>query len=101
MLGEMVDHGFEVTPGAPVHSAQVIGWVEGFKGVAELCSVAEGTFLGPNPALDENLTLVNQDPYGAGWLYEIQGQPDESCVDVHGYTRILDQIIDQMLASQH
>ena len=31
MLGDMVDHGWEVAPGASVERGQVVGWIEGFK----------------------------------------------------------------------
>ncbi|HWH69438.1 MAG TPA: hypothetical protein VNT26_08620, partial [Candidatus Sulfotelmatobacter sp.] len=97
MLGEMVDYGFELQPNAPVASGQVIGWIEGFKARSDLFCVAEGRFLGANPALEANPALINQDPYGAGWLYAVRGQPDATCVDVHGYVELLNQTIDRML----
>lgn len=98
MLGEMVDCGFELAAGADVHSGQVIGWIEGFKAVADLVCVAHGQFAGSNPALEANITLVNQDPFGAGWLYAVNGKPDSACVDVQGYAAILDRTIDRMAA---
>jgi len=100
MLGEMVDYGFEVEPGAPVVVGQVIGWVEGFKALTEIASIADGRFAGVNPALDQNPALVNQDPFGAGWLYAVHGQPGANCTDVEGYKKILDQAIDRMLKSE-
>jgi glycine cleavage system H protein len=96
MLGEMVDYGFEIAAGLTLGSGQVIGWIEGFKGIADITSIAEGQFLGANPALESDPALVNQDPYGAGWLYLIGGRPDASCVDVQGYMRILDETIDRL-----
>lgn len=93
MLGEMVEHGFGVEIGAPVRPEQVIGWVEGFKAVSDLISIAQGKFAGGNPALQENIMLVNKDPHGAGWLYRIKGRPDSKCLDVHGYCAVLDQTI--------
>ena len=50
--------------------------------------------------LKEHITIVNKDPYGAGWLYVIQGKPDAKCVDVHGYRAMLDKTIDRILAKQ-
>ncbi len=96
MLGEMVDHGFEMGDGDPVSSGQVVGWIEGFKAVSELFCPAEGVFAGGNPELEKDITLVNGDVYGAGWLYSVRGRPDQTCVDVHGYTAILDQTIDKL-----
>src|SRR2546430_1138264 len=83
MLGDMVDHGFGVEVDAPVASGQIIGWVEGFKAISDLFCIADGRFAGANPQLKEKITAVNKDPYGAGWLYAIKGQPDAKCIDAH------------------
>jgi len=100
MLGDMVDHGFEVGPDARVGLGQIIGWIEGFKAISDLFCVADGQFGGGNPALKEKITIVNKDPYGAGWLYLVKGEPDAKCVDVHGYRAILDKTIDKILEKQ-
>ena len=100
MLGEMVDHGFELEEDAPVQAGQIIGWVEGFKAISDLFCIGEGKFLGGNPALRKKINLISQEPYGAGWLYLIEGRPDAKCVDVHAYREILDKTIDRILAQQ-
>jgi glycine cleavage system H protein len=100
MLGEMVDHGFNVEIGALVNPGQVIGWVEGFKAISDLFSIAEGTFAGGNPVLKEDIALVTKQPYAAGWLYAIHGSPDSKCVDVVGYQALLDKTIDKILEKQ-
>ncbi len=97
MLGEMVDCAFDVRPADAVHSGQVLGWIEGFKAISDIYCIAEGTFVEANPALKEQITLVNKDPYGAGWLFAVQGTPDANCVDVHTYIAILDKTIDRLL----
>jgi glycine cleavage system H protein len=100
MLGEMVDHGFEVEPGTEVQIGQVIGWVEGFKAISDLYCVAHGIFKGANRALKEKITLVSKEPYAKGWLYEVEGTPDPKCLDVHAYRDLLDKTIDRILAQQ-
>jgi glycine cleavage system H protein len=100
MLGETVDHGLQVQVGDPVRSGQIIGWIEGFKAISDIYCIAEGTFGGGNPTLKEKIDLVHQDPYGAGWLYLVNGQPDARCVDVHAYRQILDKTIDKILEKQ-
>lgn len=97
MLGEIVDHGFQIDVGTPVEPGQIVGFVEGFKAISDLYCVATGQFLGGNPALKERPDLVNEDPFGAGWLYEIDGEPDPRSFDVHGYRGVLDQAIDKIL----
>src|SRR3989442_3128172 len=101
MLGELVEYEFSLKAGEPVAIGQSIGWVEGFKAVSDLYSVAAGEFLGPNPALTQNITLVDSDPYYKGWLYQVRGAPDPASVDVYGYMAVLDATIDKMLQSRY
>ncbi len=100
MLGDMVDHGWEVAPGAPVACGQVVGWLEGFKAISDIFCVADGSFAGANPVLKEKVALVNKDCYGAGWLYTVRGTPDVKCLDVHAYVKLLDKTIDKILEKQ-
>lgn len=79
---------------------QAIGWIEGFKAVADIYSVADGRLAGINIDLDEDPRLVEKDPYGHGWLYLVEGKPDKQCVDCKGYVSLLDHAIDRMLARQ-
>jgi len=99
MLGDLVEYGFEVTPGDTVDLGQPIGSVEGFKALTELYCVGEGEFVSGNPELEQDITLFDTDPYHRGWLYRFRGVPDPDSVDVHGYVNILDATIQKMLAS--
>ena len=101
MLGDLVEYEFTVTTGAPVDLGQAIGWVEGFKAVSDLFSVATGEFLGPNPALSQDPTLADNDPYQRGWLYRVRGTPDPNTIDVNGYIAVLDATIDKMIDTRH
>ena len=96
MLGDLVEHGFSAKPGDAVTVGQTIGWVEGFKALTDLYCVIDGAFLGGNPALEQDVTLTDSDPYGQGWLYAARGTPEPNSVDVHGYTQLLDLTIDKM-----
>jgi glycine cleavage system H protein len=100
MLGEIVEHQFQVEIGAPVGSGQIIGWIEGFKAISDIYCVGEGKFAGGNPALTGKIELLGKEPYGAGWFYAIEGKPDARCMDVHGYIGLLDATIDKMLEKQ-
>lgn len=100
MLGELVEHEFQVQPGQAVKPGQVIGWLEGFKAITDLYCVVDGTFECGNPALMDEVDLVSREPYGAGWLYEAVGQPDAGCLDVTAYRDYLDDTIDRLLAQE-
>jgi glycine cleavage system H protein len=101
MLGEMVEFDFQVEPGTRIEIGQVLGWTEGFKAMSDIYSAASGEFLGANPALAANITLIDNEPYGKGWLYQVRGVPDPGNTGVNGYIAILDATIDKMLASRH
>ncbi len=96
MLGELVEHDFEVSPGDAVEIGQIVGWVEAFKAVSDLYAVASGTFEEANGAIAEDPEILKADPYQRGWLYRVRGEPDTRAVDVHGYTAFLDTTIDKM-----
>jgi glycine cleavage system H protein len=103
MLGDLVEYDFSIAVGEAVRLGQPIGSVEGFKAVAELYCVASGTFAGGNPALNQDPTLVDADPYDRGWLYEVHGQSDPVAMGASGYVELLDSIIDRLLeqSNQH
>ena len=101
MLGELVEVSLSPQPGERVAIGEVIGWIEGFKAITDVYSVVAGEYLGINPVLATEITLIDTDPYGAGWLYEVRGDPEPNSVDVHGYVAILDATIDRMLAHRH
>ena len=96
MLGDVVEHGFEVKLGEAIKVGQTIGWVEGFKALTDLYSIADGSFVGGNGGLDKDPTLIDKDPYAKGWLYLVRGTPDTNSVAVEGYIQILDATIDKM-----
>ncbi|MFQ5494751.1 MAG: glycine cleavage system protein H [Phycisphaerae bacterium] len=96
-LGEPVEFDFEVAPGASVAVGDVIGWVEGFKAVTDVYCPMGGVFRGANPDLDSDIALLQSDPYGRGWLYQVEGTPGEDCVDADGYAETLDATIDKMM----
>jgi glycine cleavage system H protein len=100
MLGEIVEVQWEKAESAAVAGGEIIGSIEGFKAISDIYCVADGRFAGSNPALREQIELVGGDPYGAGWLYLIDGQPDAKCVDLAGYRALLDATIDRILEKQ-
>jgi glycine cleavage system H protein len=58
--------------GAPAHSGEPLGEVESTKSVSDLFAPVDGQVVRVNLDLVERPELVNHDPYGAGWLYEIE-----------------------------
>ena len=101
MLGEIVDVQFQKGIGQALGSGEIIGSIEGFKAISDIYCVADGRLSAINPAITEDASLIADQPYAAGWLYEVEGKPDEKCSDVESYRALLDATIDRMLAKQH
>jgi len=59
-------------PGTAVKAGEAFGEVESTKSVSELYSPVTGTVVARNDRLADQPELVNSDPYGDGWLVEIE-----------------------------
>jgi len=62
--------------GATVSAGQALGEVESTKSVSEIYAPVSGDVVARNDRLDQQPDLVNQDPYGDGWLVEIAATGD-------------------------
>ena len=101
MLGELVDAQWKVDLGDAVASGDEIGYVEGFKAASDVFCVMDGQFLGGNPELDIDACIVRSDPYLQGWLYAVEGEPEEGHLDVHEYIELLAKTIERMQEEEH
>ncbi|MBA7702534.1 Glycine cleavage system H protein [subsurface metagenome] len=65
-------------PGTQVKQFQKMGEVESVKAVSDIFSPVSGQVLEVNQTAIDEPQLVNQDPYGAGWLVRIEfSEPSE------------------------
>lgn len=70
-LGDIVY--VEVEPeGTEIDQDEIFGTVEAVKTVSELYMPVAGTILAFNESLDANPELVNNDPYGEGWMVRVE-----------------------------
>ncbi len=60
------------TVGDTVAENEVFGTVEAVKTVSDLFMPMEGEVLEMNEELESNPELVNEDPYGKGWMIKIK-----------------------------
>ena len=58
--------------GKKVAQNEIFGTIEAVKTVSDLYMPVTGTILSMNDALESDPQLVNTDPYGAGWMVEIE-----------------------------
>ncbi len=75
-------------PGDTLTVGEACGEVESTKSVSDIYAPLGGEITAVNEALDATPELVNTDPYGAGWMYELkltdEGALDD-LLDVEGY----------------
>ena len=86
-LGDIV---FVTLPeaGARIEAGSPCGELESTKSVSDLYAPLSGTVTEVNTGLDANPELVNTDPYGEGWIFEVElaeGQSVDALLDAAGY----------------
>jgi len=63
--------------GDAVLAGKAVAKVESSKSVSDIGSPVSGTVVLVNELLTDQPELINSDPFGAGWLYEVQLSYDE------------------------
>jgi glycine cleavage system H protein len=58
--------------GSSVATGTVVGEIESTKSVGELFAPVDGEVVEANQAVVDDPTLVNSDPFGAGWLIRVR-----------------------------
>lgn len=59
-------------PGTVLRQLQPFGVIESVKAVSDLYAPVSGTVVEVNAALADRPELVNQDPYGEGWMLVVE-----------------------------
>lgn len=59
-------------PGTQVTAGSPCGEVESTKSVSEVYAPVTGTVTARNSAVEDSPELVNSDPYGEGWMFEVE-----------------------------
>ncbi|MEO6653939.1 MAG: glycine cleavage system protein GcvH [Ilumatobacteraceae bacterium] len=89
-LGDVV-YGDLPAPGTTVAASEAVGELESTKSVSEMYAPVSGTIVTVNEALTDNPQLLNDDPYGDGWLCEIEmSNADDigAMMDAAAYTEL-------------
>jgi glycine cleavage system H protein len=74
--------------GAQVQANQPLGEVESTKSVSDVFSPVTGSIAERNPLVEDRPELVNERPYGDGWLVVIEGASGDALdglMDAAGY----------------
>ncbi|TMQ70180.1 MAG: glycine cleavage system protein GcvH [Candidatus Eisenbacteria bacterium] len=82
------------TPGKKLEAAKPFGVVEAVKTVSDLFAPVSGEVVEINESLTDNPALVNQSPFGEGWMLKVRpANPDEmkSLMSSDDYERYLEE----------
>lgn len=76
--------------GDSVTEGAVCGEIESTKSVSEIFSPVTGKVSAINSDLDSAPETLNSDPYGAGWIFEVEiSAPSSSLMDGASYTSLI------------
>jgi len=87
-------------PGTQVEQFKKMGEVESVKAVSDIFSPVSGQVLEVNQTATEDPALVNQDPYGDGWLVRLElNKPSEldALMDSNKYDEFVAQLSEEGL----
>src|SRR5215213_950770 len=90
-LGDIVYVEIE-TVGQQLKSGDVFGTVEAVKTVSDLYLPLDGAITEVNPKLNANPELVNNDPYGEGWMAKVKlssASDVETLMDAKAYQNLV------------
>ena len=76
------------TVGEVIASGDACGELESTKSVSDIFAPVSGTVTAVNGVLDANPETINTDPYGDGWLFELELDADadlDDLLDVDAY----------------
>lgn len=78
--------------GKALTAEQEMGTVESVKAVSEVFSPVSGEVVEVNGELEAHPELVNQDPFGSGWLVKLKvGQVPSDLMDAKAYERFVQE----------
>ena len=76
--------------GDSVAEGKVCGEVESTKSVSEIYSPVTGTIVSINSSLDSAPETLNSDPYGAGWIFEVEvTTPSNDLMEAAAYSALI------------
>lgn len=76
--------------GATITAGESCGELESTKSVSDLYAPVTGEVVEVNEAVDADPSLVNSDPFGAGWLFVVKVAETGELLDAAAYDALLD-----------
>jgi len=88
-----------VEPGSMVKQGDELGKIETIKATFAIISPVTGKIIAVNPDMDASPHFINQDPYGAGWVYKIEltdlEKDRKALLDAQAYFELMKEKINE------
>ena len=91
-LGDIIYLDISANVGDEVKQGDQIGTIEAVKTVSEVYSPISGRVLDINEGINDNPSVINQEPYGGGWIIKIESNNADELInllDVNQYKEII------------
>ncbi|SHH04635.1 glycine cleavage system protein GcvH [Streptoalloteichus hindustanus] len=75
--------------GQQIAAGESCGEIESTKSVSDLFAPASGEVVAVNTAVVDDPSLVNDDPYGEGWLFRVRVDTLPDLLDAAGYRALV------------
>ena len=66
-------------------AAEALGEIESTKSVSDIYAPVSGEIVAVNEELEDNAGIINEDPYGEGWLYDVRVSEQGELMDSADY----------------
>lgn len=80
-----------VEVGDAIEAGKAIASVESVKAAAEAYASASGKVVAVNEGLANTPEILNKDPYGAGWMVQVEGGDASGLMDAAAYQKYCDE----------
>ena len=71
--------------GAEAEAGEPCGEVESTKSVSDIYAPVSGEIVAVNEDLEDSAAIINDDPYGEGWIYEVRVTEAGPLMDADAY----------------
>ncbi|MFG2003813.1 glycine cleavage system protein GcvH [Spirillospora sp. NPDC048911] len=91
-LGEIVYLELSSGEGDTVEAGETCGEVESTKSVSDLYSPVNGEITAINAAVIEEPKVINDDPYGEGWIFKVRVSDEPGdLLDAEAYAKLIEE----------
>jgi glycine cleavage system H protein len=90
-LSDIVFVEIVVAAGETIQAGKAIASVESVKAAAESYAPVNAEVKAINEGLAENPEILNSDPYGQGWMIQLEGGDPASLMDAAAYTKYCEE----------